>query len=89
MTDATLSITVRKRPWWTWLAAAAWLLVEILLVQTAIASGWEEEPRAAAISWVLAVALVIAGLAAWTRGARRARGAAGDRDRQPEGHDER
>ncbi|MGA2674880.1 MAG: hypothetical protein ABSE99_16805 [Terracidiphilus sp.] len=61
------SIAIRKRPWWFWALAELWLLVEVLLVQTALASVKEEEYRAAAISWVLAAALAAAGVLAWLR----------------------
>ncbi len=35
------TITVRKRPWWFWTLSGLWLLLEVLLLQTAVASVWE------------------------------------------------
>ena len=36
--DDVVMITIRKRPWWFWALAELWLLLEVLLVQTALAS---------------------------------------------------
>jgi hypothetical protein len=64
------TITIRKRPWWFWALAAIWLLLEILAVQTALASAEEGEPHAATISWIAAGVLAAAGGFAWLRGER-------------------
>ena len=48
----TLTITIRKRPWWFWILAGLWVLLEVLSLQTALASAREGEYRAAAISWI-------------------------------------
>jgi len=57
--------TIRTRPWWFWALAGLWLLVEVLLLQTALASVEEGEVRAAAISWIAATVLAAAGVLAW------------------------
>ena len=69
----TLTITIRKRPWWFWVLAGLWLLLEILFLQTALASAREGEPRAAAISWIAVAVLAAAGVLVW-RGQSRSRG---------------
>lgn len=67
MRDGCHTITIRKRPWWMWLLAVLWLLLEIVFVQTAIASAREFEFRASTISWVIAIVLLIVGLLIWLR----------------------
>jgi hypothetical protein len=57
----TFTITMRKRPWWQWVLATVWFLLEVLLLQTALASMKEEEYRAATICWIAVVVLAIAG----------------------------
>lgn len=64
------TITIHKRPWWSWLLAVGWLAVELLFLQTALASHAEEEPRAAIVSWCLFGLLGLAGLVLWRRGGR-------------------
>lgn len=54
-------IEVKKRPWYEWLLWVVWLFLEMFLLQSAIASGNELEPRAAAIFWVSFVVLLLAG----------------------------
>jgi hypothetical protein len=54
-------IEVKKRPWYEWLLWVAWLFLEIIIFQNAIASGHELEPRAATIFWVSFVVLLLAG----------------------------
>jgi di/tricarboxylate transporter len=63
----TFAITIRKRSRWFWALAGLWLLLEFLLLQTAIASMAEGERRAAAISWIAIVVLAVAGIFAWLR----------------------
>ena len=72
MAEGHVTIRVRRRPWWFWLLALAWLAAEILVAQTAIASGQEGEPRAAAISWLVAAVMTAAGLRVWVRSGRTA-----------------
>ena len=71
MAENYRTITIRKRPWWMWLLAAIWLIVEIFFLQTAIASHQEAEPRAALISWVVVILVGIAGVLVWWRQGRR------------------
>jgi len=61
----TFVITIRKRPWWFWVLAGLWMLVEALFLQTALASPREGEYRAAGISWIVVTALAAAGDLAW------------------------
>jgi hypothetical protein len=63
----TLTIITRKRPWWQWVLAFAWLLSEVLLLQTALASMKEEEYRAGSICWIALIILATAGVIAWLR----------------------
>jgi len=58
----TLTITIRKRPWWFWVLAGLWVLLEVLFLQTALASAREGEYRAAAISWIAVGVLAAAGV---------------------------
>jgi len=61
----TFTITIRKRPWWLWILAVLWALLEVLFVQTALASARESEYRAAAISWTAVAVLAAAGILVW------------------------
>lgn len=70
MENGCHTIRIRRRPWWAWLLAALWLLLVVVGAQTAVASHWESECRAAAISWTLVAALLVAGGAMWLRGRR-------------------
>ena len=58
----TLTITIRKRPWWFWVLAGLWVLLEVLFLQTALASAREGEYRAAAIRWIAVGVLAAAGV---------------------------
>lgn len=56
-------IEVKQRPWYEWLLWAVWLFTEIFLLQNAIASRTELEPRAATLFWVtFFVLLIVAGV---------------------------
>ncbi len=59
---STVSITIRKRPWWFWTFAGLWALLEVLIVQTAVASVRESEYRAAAMSWTAVAVLAAIGV---------------------------
>jgi hypothetical protein len=61
------TITMCKRPWWFWILAGLWLQLEVLLVQTALASARESEYRAAIISWIAASVMAAAGVFLWLR----------------------
>jgi hypothetical protein len=69
MTNGTdvFTITIRKRPWWFWAVAGLWLLLELLLLQTAWASVDEGEIRAATISGIAFVVMAAAGVFGWLR----------------------
>lgn len=59
------TFSVKKRPLVEWILWAIWFLLELFVLQNAIASGRELEPRAAAIFWVTFVVLLLAGAAVW------------------------
>jgi hypothetical protein len=63
----TFTVTVRRRPWWFWVLAGLWLQLEVLLVQTALASVRESEYRAATISWIATAVLAAVGVFGWIR----------------------
>ncbi len=73
------TIAIRKRPWWFWALAGFWLPLEVLLLQTALASVKEDEYRAATISGIAALILAVAGSIAWLR-----QGRLYKREEQPE-----
>ena len=60
-------LTIRRRPVWLWALAGLWLLLEVLTLQTALASMKEGEIRAAAISWIAAAVLAAVGVLGWLR----------------------
>lgn len=59
------TIKVKKRPWYSWLLAAIWVVVEVFLLQNAIASSQELEPQAALIFWISFAVLLVVGLVVW------------------------
>ena len=59
------TIQIKKRAWYEWLLWAIWFFLEIFIMQNAIASGQELEPRAATIFWVVFAVLLVAGVAVW------------------------
>jgi hypothetical protein len=59
------TIEIKKRPWYEWLLWALWLFAEIFVLQNAIASTGELEPRAAMIFWVVFFLLLVAGGVVW------------------------
>jgi len=58
-------IEIKKRPWYEWLLWAAWLFAEVFILQNAIASKSELEPRAATLFWVTFFVLLVAGAIVW------------------------
>jgi hypothetical protein len=60
-----MTIEIKKRSWYEWLFWALWLLIELFILQNAVASGNELEPRAATIFWVIFFILLIAGGVVW------------------------
>jgi Na+/melibiose symporter-like transporter len=61
------TITIRKRTGWFWGLAGLWLLLEVLFVQTALASVQEGEYRAATICWTVVCVLAAFGCFSWLR----------------------
>ena len=59
------TIEIKKRSWWEWLLTAIWLFAELFILQNAITSGAELEPRAATIFWVMFFVLLVAGAVIW------------------------
>jgi hypothetical protein len=60
-----ITIQITKRRWYEWVLWALWLFLEIFLLQNAIASGQELEPRAATIFWASFVVLLLVGAIVW------------------------
>ncbi|MCX6078278.1 MAG: hypothetical protein NTW32_01985 [Chloroflexi bacterium] len=58
-------IEIKPRPWYEWLVGALFLLTEVFLIQNAIASSGENEPRAAMLFWVSFFVLLIVGGVVW------------------------
>lgn len=58
-------IEIKKRPWYEWLLWAGWLFVEVALLQMAIASKSELEPRAQTLFWISFFVILIAGAIVW------------------------
>ncbi len=67
MSDNKFNISFYKRPWPIVLMGAFWLLLEIFIIQTALASSYEREPRAVLISWIFAIVLAAVYVAVWLR----------------------
>jgi hypothetical protein len=61
----SFTIRIRKRPVWLWVLAGLWLLLEVLTLQTALASMEESEVRAATICWIAAIVLTAVGVLGW------------------------
>ena len=59
------TLQIAKRPWYEWALWVVWFLVEIFILQNAIASGAELEPRAASIFWMTFVVLLLGGGIVW------------------------
>lgn len=60
-----ITIQIKKRRWYEWVLWALWLFLEIFLLQNAIASGQELEPRAAMIFWASFFVLLLVGAIVW------------------------
>lgn len=58
-------IEIRKRAWYVWLLWVLWAAAEIFMLQNAIASGRELEPRAAMIFWIIFLILFFVGGLVW------------------------
>jgi len=58
-------IEIKKRRWYEWVLWVLWLVVEAFVLQCAIASGLELEPRAATIFWVVFAVLFVGAAIIW------------------------
>lgn len=58
-------IEIKQRPWYEWLVGAFFLLTEVFIIQNAVASSGENEPRAAMLWWVSFFVLLIVGGVVW------------------------
>lgn len=58
-------VKVGKRPWYEWVLWALWGIILLFILQNAIASGAELEPRATMIFWVSFVVWLLAGVVVW------------------------
>ena len=58
-------IEIKKRPWYEWLLWAGWFFVELALLQMALSSSAELEPRAQTLFWITFIVLLIAGVIVW------------------------
>lgn len=56
---------IKPRPIVEWLLWLLWLLVEIFVLQNALASGTEQQGSAAIIFWVIFFVLLVAGVVVW------------------------
>ena len=61
MSDKQMTISISKRPWYEWLLWAVWFVASLFVLQNAIASGQELEPRAAMLFWITFVILLLGG----------------------------
>lgn len=59
--NETFSIEIKRRPWYEWALWVLWAVIELFVLQNALASSGELEPRAASIFWIVFVVLLIAG----------------------------
>jgi hypothetical protein len=59
------NVEIKKRAWYEWLLWAIWLVVEALILQNAIASSAELEPRATIIFWVMFAVLLVGAAVVW------------------------
>ena len=58
-------IEIKQRPWYEWLVGAFFLLTEVFIIQNAVASSGENEPRAAMLWWVSFFVLLLVGGVVW------------------------
>jgi hypothetical protein len=60
-----IGIEVKPRPWLEWVLWLVWLLVEIFVLQNALASAAEMQATAQIIFWVVFAVLLIGGVVVW------------------------
>lgn len=72
MSDSTVEktseyyeIEVKKRPWYEWLLWLIWAGGLFFILQNALGSSAELEPRAAGIFWVTFAVWLLAGVVIW------------------------
>lgn len=53
---------IYSRPWYEWGSWGIWILLEIFLLQNALACGYENEVRAGLIFWLLFVIVLLGGI---------------------------
>ncbi len=58
-------LKIRRRSWYEWLLWGLWLFLEIVFLQSALASHQELELRAAIIYWMIFGLLLLTGLVVW------------------------
>ncbi len=63
--DDKYTIEIKKRAWYEWLLWGIWLVVEAFILQNAIASSAELEPRAATIFWITFIVLLVGAAVVW------------------------
>lgn len=63
--DDKYLIEIKKRPWYEWLLWGIWLVVEAFILQNAIASSAELEPRATTIFWIIFAVLLVGAAVVW------------------------
>jgi len=64
----SFSVTILRRPWLEWVLWAVWLAAELFLLQNAVASSEELEPRAAMLfSAACGVGLAAGAIVWWAR----------------------
>lgn len=60
-----LVIEIKKRSWIEWVLWAVWLFTEVAVLQMAVSSSAELEPRAQTLFWTTFIVLLIAGVIVW------------------------
>ena len=63
--DNKYLIEIKKRTWYEWLLWGIWLVVEAFILQNAIASSAELEPRATTIFWIMFAVLLVGVAVVW------------------------
>lgn len=58
-------VKVKKRPWYEWILWGIWAVILLFILQNAVASGSELEPRATMIFWVSFAVWLLAGVVIW------------------------
>ena len=64
MSENTTAVS-QKSSWIGWVGLAIWLVGAVLLVQNAVASHAEMEPRAAIMLWIRLAVWLVAGVVIW------------------------